>query len=191
MTASANGERRRGDGHEHEQGPEHERPRAVIGGLDREQRDDRAEDCETARVDEERGARPGRANRLHRRALWRRDRTARLLYQPRVSSSSSGRSVAAERPLIASPRPREMRARISASSKCVVASTIAFARVDGSADLKIPEPTKTPSAPSCMQSAASAGVAMPPAVNVTTGSLPFSATHLTSSYGARSSFASA
>ena len=54
----------------------------------------------------------------------------------------------------------------------------------GSSDLKIPEPTKTPSAPSCMQSAASAGVAIPPAVNVTTGSRPFSATHLTSSYGA-------
>ena len=51
----------------------------------------------------------------------------------------------------------------------------------GSPDLKIPEPTKTPSAPSCMQSAASAGVAMPPAVKVTTGSRPFSATHLTSS----------
>ena len=42
-----------------------------------------------------------------------------------------------------------------------------------------------------MHKAASAGVAMPPAVNVTTGSFPFSATHLTSSYGARSSFASA
>ena len=55
----------------------------------------------------------------------------------------------------------------------------------------MPEPTKTPSAPSCMQSDASAGVAMPPAVNVTTGRRPFSATHLTRSYGARSSFASA
>ena len=55
----------------------------------------------------------------------------------------------------------------------------------------MPEPTNTPSAPSCMHSAASAGVAMPPAVNVTTGSRPFSATHFTSSYGARNSFASA
>ena len=45
----------------------------------------------------------------------------------------------------------------------------------------MPDPTKTPSAPSCMQSAASAGVAIPPAVKVTTGSFPFSATHLTSS----------
>ena len=36
----------------------------------------------------------------------------------------------------------------------------------------MPEPTKTPSAPSCIIIAASAGVAMPPAVNSTTGSLP-------------------
>ena len=36
-------------------------------------------------------------------------------YQPRVSSSSSGRSDAAERPDIASPRPRETCARIFAS----------------------------------------------------------------------------
>ena len=75
--------------------------------------------------------------------------------------------------------------------KCVVASTIARARFSGSPDLKMPEPTKTPSAPSCMQSAASAGVAIPPAVNVTTGRRPFSATQRTSSSGARSSFASA
>ena len=48
----------------------------------------------------------------------------------------------------------------------------------------MPEPTNTPSAPSCIISAASAGVAMPPAVNVTTGRRPFSAQNLTSSYGA-------
>ena len=36
-------------------------------------------------------------------------------YQPRVSSSSSGASAAADRPLIASPSPRDTRARISAS----------------------------------------------------------------------------
>ena len=36
----------------------------------------------------------------------------------------------------------------------------------------MPEPTKTPSAPSCIASAASAGVAMPPATKLTTGSLP-------------------
>ena len=35
----------------------------------------------------------------------------------------------------------------------------------------MPEPTKTPSAPSCIIIAASAGVAMPPAVNSTTGQL--------------------
>ena len=36
----------------------------------------------------------------------------------------------------------------------------------------MPEPTNTPSAPSCIISDASAGVAMPPAQNSTTGSLP-------------------
>src|SRR5918995_1645528 len=93
-------------------------------------------------------------------------------YQPRVSSSSLGSSEEVEMPTIGSPRPAETSARILASRKCVVASTIAFARFSGSPDLKMPEPTKTPSAPSCMQSAASAGVAMPPAVNVTTGAPP-------------------
>ena len=53
----------------------------------------------------------------------------------------------------------------------------------------MPEPTNTPSAPSCIIIAASAGVAMPPAVNSTTGSLPAFATSATSSYGAWSSFA--
>ncbi len=68
---------------------------------------------------------------------------------------------------------------------------MASARRAGSPDLKMPEPTKTPSAPSCIIIAASAGVAMPPAVNSTTGSLPNRATSATSSYGARSSLAAA
>ena len=55
----------------------------------------------------------------------------------------------------------------------------------------MPEPTKLPSAPSCIISAASAGVAMPPAQKRTTGSLPRSATSRTSSSGAPSSFAAA
>src|SRR3978361_1568523 len=50
----------------------------------------------------------------------------------------------------------------------------------------MPEPTNTPSAPSCMTSDASAGVAMPPAQNSTTGSLPSGATSRTGSSGARS-----
>ena len=53
----------------------------------------------------------------------------------------------------------------------------------------MPEPTNTPSAPSCITSDASAGVAMPPAQNITTGSLPVSATPRTRSSGARRSFA--
>ena len=59
----------------------------------------------------------------------------------------------------------------------------------GSALLKMPEPTNTPSAPSCIMRAASAGVAMPPAEKLTTGSLPFLATQATSSYGACRSLA--
>ena len=55
----------------------------------------------------------------------------------------------------------------------------------------MPEPTKLPSAPSCIISAASAGVAIPPAQNSTTGRRPFSATSRTSSSGACSSFAAA
>jgi hypothetical protein len=47
--------------------------------------------------------------------------------------------------------------------------------------LKIPEPTNTPSAPSCIIIAASAGVARPPAVKSTTGSLPAAATSATRS----------
>ena len=43
-----------------------------------------------------------------------------------------------ESPLIASPRPCETRARISASLKCVVASTIALAIAEGSPGLEDP-----------------------------------------------------
>lgn len=49
--------------------------------------------------------------------------------------------------------------------------------------------TKTPSQPSCMHSAASAGVAIPPAAKLTTGNLPVFATSRTSSMGAWFSFA--
>src|SRR5450432_1238011 len=61
---------------------------------------------------------------------------------------------------------------------------MARARLSGSSDLKIPLPTNTASAPSCITSAASAGVAIPPAEKFGTGSLPLAATHSTSSSGA-------
>ncbi|SKY44550.1 Uncharacterised protein [Mycobacteroides abscessus subsp. abscessus] len=70
-----------------------------------------------------------------------------------------------------------------------MACTIAAARCAGLPDLKMPEPTNTPSAPSCIIIAASAGVAIPPAVNRVTGSLPALATSTTRSYGACNSFA--
>src|SRR5207249_4262501 len=63
----------------------------------------------------------------------------------------------------------------------LVAWTIALARLAGSLDLKMPEPTNTASAPSCIISAAAAGVAMPPAEKFGTGSLPAFAAHRTSS----------
>eukprot|EP00401_Gymnodinium_catenatum_P011120 CAMPEP_0117496008 /NCGR_PEP_ID=MMETSP0784-20121206/20432_1 /TAXON_ID=39447 /ORGANISM="" /LENGTH=106 /DNA_ID=CAMNT_0005290959 /DNA_START=73 /DNA_END=390 /DNA_ORIENTATION=+ len=66
-------------------------------------------------------------------------------------------------PVMASPMSSETSASIFVSLKCVTALTIARARFSGSEDLKMPLPTKTPSTPSCMQSAASAGVATPPA----------------------------
>src|SRR3989304_272212 len=49
---------------------------------------------------------------------------------------------------------------------------MAGARGAGSSDLKMPEPTNTPSAPNCIMRAASAGVAMPPAAKFTTSSRP-------------------
>ena len=87
------------------------------------------------------------------------------------------------------PRPSEARATRTGSAKCVVASTMAAARMAGSSDLKMPEPTKLPSAPSCIISAASAGVAIPPAQNSTTGSLPSRATWRTRSSDAWCSLA--
>ena len=53
----------------------------------------------------------------------------------------------------------------------------------------MPEPTNTPSAPSAIIKAASAGVAMPPAQNSTTGRREERPTSRTSSSGALSSFA--
>merc|ERR1740124_1818170 len=92
-------------------------------------------------------------------------------------------------PTMAGPSPVLTSMRTLGSLKCVTARTIAAARAAGSSLLKIPDPTKTPSIPSCIISAASAGVATPPAAKLTTGNLPLSATYLTSSYGARISFA--
>lgn len=75
-------------------------------------------------------------------------------------------------PTIASPKSVDTLARIAGSLKCVTACTIALARLAGSPDLKIPEPTNTPSIPSCIMRAASAGVATPPAAKLTTGKRP-------------------
>src|SRR4051794_24908531 len=110
-------------------------------------------------------------------------------YHPRFWIRPPSPSAAISTPAIGAPSPCEARATRSGSSKCVVASTTAAAVRSGSSDLKIPDPTKTPSAPSCIMSAASAGVAIPPAEKLTTGSFPASATARTRSSGARSSLA--
>mmetsp|Transcript_98355 Transcript_98355/g.257013 ORF Transcript_98355/g.257013 Transcript_98355/m.257013 type:complete len:324 (+) Transcript_98355:177-1148(+) len=92
-------------------------------------------------------------------------------------------------PVMASPMSSETSANTLASLKCVTAWTMARARFSGFDDLKMPLPTKTPSTPSCMQSAASAGVAMPPAAKFTTGSLPSFLTCIMRSRGALISLA--
>src|SRR6202042_2599365 len=124
----------------------------------------------------------------------RRDRRPRgagcgFAHQPRGESSSSSWSFQVSRLAIAGPRPVEAAATRAGSAKWVVASTIARARRSGSADLKIPEPTNTPSAPSCMTIEASAGVAIPPAQNRTTGSRPSAAIWRTRCRGDWSSLA--
>ena len=50
--------------------------------------------------------------------------------------------------------------------------TIAWALFLGLLLLKIPDPTKHPSTPSCISKEQSAGVANPPAAKLTTGSRP-------------------
>mmetsp|Transcript_60850 Transcript_60850/g.168390 ORF Transcript_60850/g.168390 Transcript_60850/m.168390 type:complete len:322 (-) Transcript_60850:8-973(-) len=75
-------------------------------------------------------------------------------------------------PVMASPMSSDTSARTCGFLKCVTALTMAAARFAGLSDLKMPLPTKTPSTPSCMHNAASAGVATPPAAKLTTGRRP-------------------
>src|SRR5574340_556491 len=125
---------------------------------------------------------------LAKRALQGEDADPHA-YQPRSCMRSESGMSEMLMPTMASPRFRETLAIMSGSLKCVVASTMAFARFDGSPLLKMPLPTNTPSQPSCIMSAASAGVAMPPAEKLTTGSVLLSCTHFTRSYGACRSLA--
>ena len=75
---------------------------------------------------------------------------------------------------MALPNLLDTSARICGSLKWVVAFTMACAMSSGLSDLNIPEPTNTPSTPSCIMRAASAGEAIPPAAKLTTGSFPVS-----------------
>src|ERR1700688_621293 len=120
----------------------------------------------------------------------RRKAAATKTYQPRVERRSLSGIWRKSRPGMASPRSSLASRTAFGSSKWVQALTTALARASGSLDLKMPEPTKTASAPRLRTSAASAGVAMPPAEKFGTGSLPVLATWRTSSSGAPSSLAS-
>src|SRR5438094_5027321 len=106
-------------------------------------------------------------------------------HQPLPASSSSWGIAPISNPRIALPRLLDASARMSGRSKYVVAATMALARAAGFSALKMPEPTKIPSQPSCIMSAASAGVARPPAAKLTTGSRPRRAVSSSRSAGAR------
>src|SRR6266403_4748060 len=110
-------------------------------------------------------------------------------YQPRVESKSFSSNCRTSIPGIASPSSSHASRIAFGSSKCVFAFTMAFARASGSLLLKMPEPTNTASAPSWRTSAASAGVAMPPAEKFGTGSFPVLAISRIKSSGAPISFA--
>src|SRR5438876_2136888 len=118
------------------------------------------------------------------------DATASRAHQPLPASSSSWGIAPISKPRMALPRLLEASARMSGRSKYVVAATMALARADGFSALKMPEPTKIPSQPSCIIRAASAGVAIPPAAKFTTGRRPRRAVSSSRSAGAPIRFAS-
>ena len=102
-------------------------------------------------------------------------------YQPRMASRSSARDLA-ER--AAAHRLSEARAHLGEDLGVVVVGRGLDDRAAsalGLLALKMPDPTKTASAPSWRMSAASAGVATPPALKFGTGSAPSSAVCLTTS----------
>ncbi|KAL8153352.1 LOW QUALITY PROTEIN: hypothetical protein V2J09_011112 [Rumex salicifolius] len=71
----------------------------------------------------------------------------------------------------------------------LTASTIPLTLLYGSLQSKISDPMNTPSHPSCIISAASAGVTIPPLAKCTTGSRPICFVCATRSYGAPIRFA--
>src|SRR5688572_23161987 len=99
------------------------------------------------------GALDGRA--MRRKITLQREHPDLLHYQPRVCMSSPSGTLEISSPGIASPSDRLASRSFSGLSKFLAALTIACARAEGSDDLKIPDPTNTASAPSCITSAAS------------------------------------
>src|SRR5207248_9493330 len=128
---------------------------------------------------------PARTSQTHVSHVPRHSRGARpRTHQPLPASSSSWGMAPSSSPFMALPRLLDASARMSGRSKYVVAATMALARAAGFSALKMPEPTKIPSQPSCIMSAASAGVARPPAAKLTTGSRPRRALSSSRSAGA-------
>ena len=119
-----------------------------------------------ARAGRGRARRSRPAGRGRRRAAPRVTSRGRRAAAPRRACAPRATAIAGAEAL--ATRARRARGRRSASWP----RRSRAARVAGSADLKMPEPTNTASAPSCITSDASAGVAMPPAQNSGTGSLP-------------------
>src|SRR5712692_6776189 len=136
-----------------------------------------------------RDAKPGVQCRFDFSVSQRHRPPGRHRYQPRVCSKCASSSVDTASPFMAPARSSLTSSNTLGSLKCVAACTIAFARFSASAGsansveffMKMPEPTNTASAPSCITSDASAGVAIPPAEKFGTGNLPSRATIFTSS----------
>src|ERR1035438_8228789 len=132
-----------------------------------------------------RGAGAAQCRAVRRKIALQREHSHLLHgYQPRVCNNSPSGILEISRPGMAAPRLRLASSSFWGLLKFLAAITMALARLAGSLDLKIPDPTNTASAPNCITRAASAGVAMPPAEKFGTGSVPCRATHSTSSRGA-------
>ncbi|CAM5230159.1 hypothetical protein SVIOM74S_07045 [Streptomyces violarus] len=127
---------------------------------------------------------PRRAAQSMATALaWAVPITVRTLcwLKTRSTATNSGRCSSSHCSMPRSMATRRWPRSASAGVRTTPTPIMVSGRPAGSPDLKMPEPTKTPSAPSWRIRAASAGVATPPAENSTTGSLPSSETSLTSS----------
>ncbi len=108
------------------------------------------------------------ARRLHQKVRTR----ARSATSPCSASTPISRQIRRPRILtVTSSLSRFPVLRYSRDTRLrVLTASTPPSHLQGSLERKMPDPTKTPSAPSCIIIAASEGVAMPPAEKFTTGS---------------------